>query len=263
MTDFFEGKVVLVTGSARGIGFATARLLGKRGAKVVLSDILKERLEQSAQKLKDEGVEVAARVCDVTAPAECEALVAFVLESFGRLDVLINNAGVSIVDHFENISAATAGKLVDVNVMGCVYMTIAALDALKRSQGHVVFLSSVSGIRNIPTGSMYGASKAFLRSFAESIRLELRPHGVHVGVISPGFTTTDPEKKVMKGDGAPRPIDRPPHDTPEGTARGIARVIEGRERERVTTPLGKLTLVLQRLSPGLLDLILAGRVLKN
>jgi len=263
VADYFEGKAALITGSARGIGFATAELMGRRGAKIVLSDVREDTLEQARNKLAGKGVEVMAKRADVTGCEDCQDLVRAALERFGKIDVLINNAGVSIVSRFDQVTPQTARKLVDVNVMGCIYMSIAGLEALKRSRGHLVFVSSVSGIRNIPTGSLYGASKAFLRSFAESIRLELAPEGVHVGVITPGFTTTEASKTVMKGDGTPRPIDRPPHDTPEGVARGIAALVEGRERERVLTPLGKVTHALQRLSPRLLDLVLAGRELKN
>ena len=94
------------------------------------------------------------------------------------------------------------------------------------------------------------------------MRLELKPSGVHVGVIFPGFTVSDPDKTVMRGDGTPRPINRPPHDTPEGVAKGIARLIERRERERILTPLGKLTAILQRISPALMDRIIEGRRLE-
>jgi NAD(P)-dependent dehydrogenase (short-subunit alcohol dehydrogenase family) len=261
--DYFTDKVALITGSARGIGFATARLLGGRGAKVVLSDILDDTLAQAQKRIQAEGMAVTAKRADVTVPEECEALVQAALAEFGRLDILINNAGVSIVSNFEEVKPGVARKLVDVNVMGCINMTLAALDALKQARGQVVFLSSVSGIRAIPTGSLYSASKAFVRSLAESLRLELKPYGIHVGVICPGFTTTDPSKTVMKGDGSPRPIGRPAHDTPEGVAKGIARLIERRERERVLTSLGQATAWLQRLSPSLLDRILAGRELKN
>jgi NAD(P)-dependent dehydrogenase (short-subunit alcohol dehydrogenase family) len=261
--DYFEGKVALITGSARGIGFATAELLGRRGAKIVISDILEDALAGAEEKLSKQGIEVVASLSDVTAPAKCSSLVKLTVRRFGKLDIVINNAGVSIVDRFENCTPETCEKLMDVNLMGAIYMSLAVLGALKETKGHLVFVSSVSGIRSIPTGGLYSASKAALRSLAESIRLELKEHGVHVGVISPGFTTTEAAKTVMKGDGTPRPIDRPPHDTPEGVAKGIARLIEKRERELVLTPLGKLTALLQRLSPSLLDRILYGRELKN
>jgi NAD(P)-dependent dehydrogenase (short-subunit alcohol dehydrogenase family) len=261
--DYFEGKVVLVTGSARGIGFATARLLGTCGAKVVLSDILDDRLAQAEEQLKEAGIEVMAQKADVTIFEDCKALVKAALKKFGTLDILINNAGISIVDRFENCAPEVARNLFDVNIMGQVNMSLAALESLKESRGHIIFVSSVSGIRSIPTGSLYGASKAALRSLADAIRLELAPYGIHVGVIIPGFTTTDPEKTVMKGTGEPRPINRSPHDTPEGVAKGIAGLIENRDRERVLTRLGKLTSILQRLSPSLLDRLVAGREFKN
>ncbi len=262
-SDYFSGKVALVTGSARGIGLAAARLLGDRGARVVLSDVLEETLAEAEERLKGVGIEVFASRSDVTKPEECEALVTSAIDRFGRLDVLVNNAGLSIVADLEACRPEACKKLVDVNILGSIYMTLAALDALKQAKGNLVFVSSVSGLRAIPTGSVYSASKAFLRSLAESLRLELKPHGVHVGVIFPGFTTSDSDKTVMGGDGAPRPIDRPPHDTPEGVARGIARLIEKRERERVLTKLGKATAVLQRLSPALVDRLLEGRELKH
>jgi NAD(P)-dependent dehydrogenase (short-subunit alcohol dehydrogenase family) len=263
VVDFFQDKVVLITGAARGIGLATAELLGSRGAKLVVTDVLDDSLQEAEEALRKKGVPVLTARSDVTDPEQCKGIVSRGLERFGTLDVLINNAGISIVAPFEECVPSVARKLVDVNLMGSIYMTLAALDSLKSSQGHVVFVSSVSGIRAIPTGSLYSSSKAALRSLAESLRLEFKPYGIHVGVITPGFTTTDSAKTVYQGDGTLRPIDRPPHDTPEGVAGGIATLVEKRERERVLTPLGKATSIMQRISPRLVDRILQGRELKN
>jgi len=263
VADFFQDKVVLITGAARGIGLAAAEVLGARGARLAITDVLEDALEEAGDALGKRDIPVLAVRSDVTDAAQCREAVGRTLERFGGLDVLINNAGISIVAPFEECLPEVARKLVDVNLMGSIYMTLAGLDALKRSRGHVVFVSSVSGIRAIPSGSLYSASKASLRSLAESLRLEFKPHGIHVGVITPGFTTTDAAKTVLKGDGTLRPIDRPPHDTPEGVARGIAALIEKRERERVLTPLGKATHLMQRISPRLVDRILQGRELKN
>ncbi len=261
--DYFDGKVVCITGGARGIGFAVARLLGLRGARVVISDIEDRILEEAESGLSAAGIEVVSAKADVTSYEDCRELVKVALSRFGKLDVLVNNAGISVVSNFEECTPEVCERLYRVNLIGQVFMTRAALDALKESRGQILFMSSVSGIRAIPTGSLYSSSKAALRSFAESIRLELKPYGVHVGVICPGFTTTDPRKTVMKGDGSPRPIDRPPHDTPEGVAKGVARVLENKERERVLTRMGKMTLVLQRLCPSLLDRYLQNREIKN
>jgi dehydrogenase/reductase SDR family member 7B len=261
--DYFNGKVVLITGAARGIGFATAELLAGRGASVMITDILEERLKESVSLLKSKGLDVMSVPCNVTDYESCAGAVKKTLESYGRLDILINNAGISIVANFEECTSSTCAKLMDVNFMGSVNMTLAALDALKASKGHVIFVSSGTGIRAIPTGSIYGASKAAIRSLAESLRLEFKPYGIHVGVITPGFTTSDPTKTVMKGDGMPRPIDRAPHDTPAGVAAGIAVLIEKRQRERILTPVGKIGNVLQRLSPFILDFVLARKELRN
>jgi dehydrogenase/reductase SDR family member 7B len=260
---YFSGKVVLITGSAGGIGFATASLLGSLGAKIVISDIMPDHVEKARKTLADKNIEVMAKCCDVTSPEDCKILVNKTIEKFEKLDIVINNAGISIVSNFEEIKPEVAKKLIDVNVMGSIYMSMAALDELKKSKGHLIFMASVSGVRAIPTGSIYSMSKASVRSLAESIRLELKDYGVHVGVITPGFTTTESSKTVLKGDGEKRPIDRPPHDTPEGVAKGIAKLIENRERERVLTPLGKATFILQRISPTLVDWYLTGKELKN
>jgi dehydrogenase/reductase SDR family member 7B len=257
------GKVAVVTGAARGIGFATAALLADRGARVVLSDVLDGPLAEAEQRLRSKAALVIARRCDVSEPEDCAALIRAATDRFGRLDILVNNAGVSIVAPFSEHRPETCRRLVEVNLLGSIYASLAALPALERARGHLVFVASVSGIRAIPSGALYSASKAALRSLAESLRVELRPKGVHVGVVSPGFTTSDADKTVMRGDGSPRPIHRPPHDTPEGVARAILALIEGRERERILTPLGRVTATLQRLSPSLLDRILERRALES
>lgn len=264
MPNRFQNQVALVTGSARGIGLAIATALGREGARITLSDVLLPELEQAAAALRAEGVPVLALGADVTREEDCRRLVDATLQAYdGRLDILVNNAGISIVAPFEECTAASCRKLLDVNLMGSIQMTLAALPALKAARGHLVFISSVSGIRAIPTGAVYSASKAALRSLAESLRLELRPHGVHVGVISPGFTPTESSKTVLRGDGSLRPIERPAHDTPENVARETLTLLTGRQRERVLTPLGKATFALQRLSPTLVDLALSRMHLKN
>lgn len=263
MSKDFQNKVAIITGSARGIGYAIAAELGRRGATVAISDVLDTELTEARDRLAAAGVDVIARRADITKQADCDALARATLEHAGRIDILVNNAGISIVSEFADCHPDTCAKLLDVNVVGSIRMTYAALDALKASRGHLVFISSVSGIRAIPTGAAYSASKAALRSLAESLRLELKPHGIHVGVVSPGFTPTESSKTVLQGDGTPRPIDRPAHDTPENVAAETVALIRGRQRERVLTTLGKATMVLQRVSPTLVDFVLFRMKLKN
>jgi len=259
----WSGQVVLVTGSARGIGFAIAEAFAQGGAHIVLSDVQEDLLSAARQKLSRYPGRVFTQVCDVSDASACEALIDAAQAEFGRLDVLVNNAGISIVAEFETCRPEAMKKLVEVNLLGSMYMSQAALPLIRAQRGSLVFVSSVSGIRAIPKGAIYSSSKAALRSFAESLRVELGPAGVHVGVVSPGFTTSDGAKTVMNGDGSPRPIERPAHDTPAGVAAQVVQLVRHRQRERVLTPLGKATAVLQRLSPWLLDKVLAGRELKN
>jgi len=259
----FHGKIALVTGAARGIGFATAAALGRRGASVIITDVDETRLGQSMRLLSGQGVAVHAVRADVRSFDDCRAAMAKTLERFGRLDVLVNNAGISMVSRFDQCSPEACQRLIEVNVIGSVNMTLAAVEEIKKNRGSIVFVSSVSGIRAIPEGSIYSASKAAMRSLSDALRLELASAGVHVGCICPGFTSSDPEKTVMRGDGSPRPINRPPHDTPEGVAAAIVKLIERRGREMVLTPMGRLTAILQRLSPALLERLLRGRELQN
>lgn len=259
----FANRAALITGAARGIGFATAVALGRRGAAVTITDVDEARLERAAKELAALGLSALAVRADVRSADDCRRAVKNTLEKFGRLDTLINNAGISMVSRFDQCTPEPCQRLIEINVVGSVNMTLAAVEEIKKNQGSIVFVSSVSGIRAIPEGSLYSCSKAAMRSLADALRVELAPLGVHVGTIIPGFTSSDPEKTVMTGDGADRPIDRPPHDTPEGVAAAIVKLIERRKREMVLTPLGKLTAILHRLSPALLERLLMGRTLKN
>ncbi len=259
----FHGKIALVTGAARGIGLATAAALGRRGASLIITDVDETRLEQAAQLLSDQGVAVLAVKADVRFFDDCRVAVEKTLKRFGRLDILVNNAGISMVSRFDQCAPGPCQRLIEVNLVGSVNMTLSAVAEIKKVSGSIVFVSSVSGIRAIPEGSLYSASKAALRSLADALRLELASAGVHVGCICPGFTSSDPEKTVMRGDGSPRPIARPPHDTPDRVAAAIVKMIERRRREMVLTPVGKLTAILQRLSPALLERLLRGRTLQN
>lgn len=259
----FRDRVVLITGAARGIGFATASELGAAGARVVITDIDAERIKKADQSLRSLGVQTLACVSDVSDFQSCQSVVEQALRQWGRLDILINNAAISMVAKFEDCKPEPCRKLIEVNILGMVNMTMASLKPIETSAGHLVFVSSVSGIRAIPEGSLYSASKAAMRGFADSLRVELASKRVHVGTIFPGFTSSDPEKTVMLGNGEPRPIARPPHDTPEGVAKAIRQMIEQRRAELVLTPLGKFTSIAQRVAPRLLERLLMGRSLKN
>ena len=244
-----KNRVALVTGSSRGIGLATARALAQKGARVMLNGRSPEPLEQARRLLQTEGLEVKAVAGDVSLPEDAKALVENTQEAFGRLDILINNAGLSMRSNLEEMDPASSQKMVDVNLMGCIYPTLFSLDQLKKNSGTVVFISSIAGLVGLPTGSLYSATKMALRGLADSLRCELSPHGVHVGVVYVGFTENDPVKKVLGGGGNPIAPERPGHMSQAAVAQKILGLVQKRERQTVLTPIGKLAQMAAWLSP--------------
>ncbi|MFH1150220.1 MAG: SDR family oxidoreductase [Actinomycetota bacterium] len=251
--DYFEGKVALITGASRGVGLATARELVRRGARVVISARGAERLESSRSQLARMGAEVVAVPGDVGAWEDAGAMVEAAVSAFGRLDVVVNNAGVSMRGDLAELAPEVINRVLATNLAGAMYVTRAALPAVVESGGHVVFISSIAGLFGLPGASAYCASKGGLTGLSESIRLELEPAGVHVGVVYLGFTEHDPEKRILAPDGSLVPPDRPAHHPQSLAAELILKMIERRRRRLVMTPVGKLGMVAYRVSPGLVE----------
>ena len=212
----FRGKVALISGASRGVGFATAKNLAQRGAKLVISARGEKRLESARAELAESGAEVFAVAGDVGNQADAAAMVQTAIDRFGRLDVLVNNAGVSMRGDFSDLAPAVCQQVITTNLMGSVNLSRAAVEHLIASRGHLVFISSIAGLFGLPGASVYCASKKALSGLAESLRLELIPEGVHVGVVYLGFTEHDPEKRILMADGSqehpgrPRRLARPP-----------------------------------------------------
>ncbi len=246
-------KVALITGASRGVGLATARALITRGAKVAITARGEGRLRQAEEELRALGGEVLAVAGDVGDPTAAASMVAATLERFGRLDILVNNAGVSMRGRFDELSPEVCEQVIRTNLMGAVLITRAAIDAITAARGHVLFISSIAGLFGLPGASTYCASKAALSALCESLRLELGPKGVHVGVVHLGFTEHDPEKRILAADGTPVPPDRPAHHTQAQAADLILRMIQQRKRRLIMTPAGVAGWLAYRLSPGLVE----------
>jgi len=255
--QYFAGKVAFVTGSSRGIGFATARELGRQGAAVVLNARGEERLAKARKALEDEGLTVAALQADVASPDACKAMIDEIVDRFGGLDILVNNAALMMSTGFETIGPEVYKSMVEVNVLGAIYATRCALPHLKARKGSVVFLSSIAGLVGIPDMSLYSTTKMALAGLAGSLRCELKPAGVHVGMVYPGFTQNDPEKRMFGPGGTLILPGRPPYHTQEQVAKKIATLIRKRKRQMVLTPYGKAVHLMMRVSPRFVEYVIA------
>lgn len=253
---FFYDKVALVSGASRGVGYALARELVLRGAKVAIVARGEKRLEDSRSKLMELGGEVIAIKGDVGDWDDVKRMVDTVVETFGRLDILINNAGIPMRGFFRNLTREVIDRTIQTNLIGSVYLTRAAIDLIAKSRGHVIFVSSIAGMFGLPKASTYCASKAALTVFCESLRLELIPHGIHLGVANLGFTEHDPEKRILEADGTLIPPDRPAHRTQAQVAKSILKMIKSRKRRLVMTPIGYIGWLIYRISPGLVERVL-------
>jgi NADP-dependent 3-hydroxy acid dehydrogenase YdfG len=186
-----EGKVVAITGASSGIGRATARLLAQRGATMVLGARRMDALAAVADEIAAAGGRATWRVTDVTRRADLEALVALAIEIGGKLDVIVNNAGIAPISRFDALRVDDWDAMIDVNLRGTLYGIAAALPVFQRQRcGHVVNVLSVSGLRILPTMGVYAATKNAVRTITEALRQEAGPH-LRVTEVSPGFVATD------------------------------------------------------------------------
>lgn len=257
-TGAFAGKVAIVTGSESGIGKATARALGMAGARVVLNGRMPDRLTQTADELLGEGLVVVSCLADVTCFADCERLVATAIDAFGQLDILITNASISMRAYFADMEPEVFRQVLDSNVYGTVYPLKAALPYLTESKGVVTFISSISALNGMPSGSAYCAGKAAVSNLAHTLRLELADTGIQIGVVHIGFTQNDPEKRVLDGAGRPVPIAHRPPRWQKSQAEVARRILQhiGRRRQRtVISGLGKLIVLVHTYLPRLGDWI--------
>ena len=191
--SLFPDSVVIITGASSGIGAATARSLAQDGATVVLAARDSDRLWAVHSSMKADGFRSLAVPTDVTDRTQCEALVQTTLDTFGQLDVLVNNAGVMPLSFVKNARVDEWDRMVDVNLKGVLYCTAAALPHfVAKMSGHIVNISSTAGRRVFVGGAVYCATKHAVTAFSKGLRLELGPtYGIRVTCIEPGAVATD------------------------------------------------------------------------
>lgn len=256
MKTTFSGKVAIVTGAGSGIGKSLAEKFAYRGAKVVLAARSLDRLETVAEQLRKTGAEALVFPCDVSIEEDCKALIHQTMERYGRIDFMVNNAGVSMRELFSDTSPDVLKRLMDINFWGMVYCTKYALPYLLKVKGSVTGVSSIAGFKGLPARSGYSASKFAMHGFLESLRIENLKTGLHVLVACPGFTASNIRNVALKGDGkiqGESPRDEQNMMQPEEVAVEILDAIAKRKNTLVLTTQGKFTVLLNKFFPKWMD----------
>ena len=252
---------VIITGASEGIGRALALALAGAGVQLTLAARSVERLRATAADCEARGAAVLAVPTDVAQREQCEALVAAAVQRFGRIDALVNNAGVTMWARFDAVADPSVFEtLMRVNYLGSVYATRAALPHLQRSQGLIVAVASVAGLTGVPERTGYAASKHAMIGFFESLRIELAGSGVDMTIVAPDFVRSEIHRRAIGADGTPlgtTPMQESKIMTADACAALIVRAMQRRDRMLVTSLRGRLGRLLKPFVPTLLDRIAA------
>lgn len=197
----FHDKTIIITGSTQGIGLKTAELLAHKGARLVINSRSNYKVEAALSYLREITPHVIGVTGDVSDYAFCQELNKMAIEKFGRIDILINNAGVASSGQMKDTVPGAFEKVVHINILGSIYPTLACLNEIIQQKGSILFIASVAGIVGLPTYSAYSATKRAIVSLAESLKSELADDGVFVGVNYPGFTENDVQKTIINARG--------------------------------------------------------------
>lgn len=262
-----QGKVIIITGASSGIGLACAEILAQRGACLVLAARRLDVLSGLASRLTAQyGAKVLVVQTDVSEPEACQNLVMQAMRKFNRIDVLINNAGISMRALFKDVQLSVLHRLMDVNFWGAVYCTHYALPELLKNQGSVVAVSSIAGYKGLPGRSAYSASKFAMQGFFDSLRIEHLPEKLHVLVACPGFTASNIRHVALNKDGLAQQestLNESNMHSAQSVAKAIADAITRKKRDLVLTGLGKFTVWMSRFFPGLTDRLVYKRFAKE
>ena len=192
-TALIKDKVVIITGASSGIGYATAKILAQSGAKVAVGARRLDRLEKLQKEINEQDGEILISKLDVTKKSECDSFVTKVIEKWGQVDVIVNNAGLMPLSFIKNLKIDEWDRMIDVNIKGVLYCTAAVLPTmLEKKSGHIINISSVAGRIVFPAGSIYCATKHAVTAFTEGLRQELSPRkNIRVTSIEPGVVETE------------------------------------------------------------------------
>jgi short-subunit dehydrogenase len=251
-----KDKVVIVTGASSGIGLSIATEFAQLGSKVVLAARSRDLLENICSGLTASGYDVMYVITDITKEEDCKELINRTLEKYGQLDILINNAGLSMRALFQDVDLNVLKRLFDVNFWGAVHCTRYALPYLIERKGSVVGVSSVAGFVGLPGRTGYSASKYALHGFLETLRVENLKNGLHVLILCAGYTKSDIRKKALTADGKPQgftPREEEKMMMPEDVAKALIRAVKKRRNYVILTLEGKMTALVKRIAPRFIE----------
>ncbi len=262
----FKDKVAIITGGASGIGLATARKFAQAGALPALLDMDGQALNRVEQQFKDRDTPVFVQQCDVTSQEQVFSAIDAVMQRFGRIDILFNNAGITQRSLFRDTDINVFKQVMDVNFYGSLYCTKAALPHLIASRGTIIVNESVAGIAPLLGRTGYSASKHALHGLFTSLRCEMRSLGVHVMIVCPGFIKTNLQTRALGADGKIATHEQTrigSQQTPEQVAEQIVNGVLQKKNNLVLTFMGKLGHYIHRLSPVLYEKLMTRKFKKE
>lgn len=252
-----KGKVVIITGASSGIGKACAEEFAKEGANVVLAARQYVKLCEITQEIQNTyKVKTLAVQVDVTKEEDCKALVDQTLLAMGKIDILINNAGISMRALFKDLDLNVLRQVMDINFWGAVYCTKYALPEILKNEGSIVGVSSIAGYKGLPGRTGYSASKFAMNGFLEALRTENLKNNLHVMVACPGFTASNIRNVALNSEAKPQGESSMIEEKMMSANEVATIIINGvvkRKRTLIMTGQGKLTVFLQKIFPSLLD----------
>lgn len=264
MLTYFKDKVVIVTGGTDGIGKALVEILLSIGAKVATCARNHDKLYQLQSEYAS--FPLHTMVCDVSVENDCRRFIETTLKAYGQIDILINNAGISMRALMKDADIDVFRKVMDTNFFGALYCTKYALPSIIERKGTIVGISSIAGYRGLPGRSGYSASKFALQGWLEAIRTELISENVHVMWVCPGFTTSNIRNAALNKEGNSQgesPMDEGKMMSAESCAKHILTAIKNKKRTLVLTFQGKETVLLNKLFPKLADRLTRKFFFKN
>ena len=260
----FENKVVVVTGGTDGIGKALVAEFLERGAEVSTCARTAEKLETLENEFF--GKSLFTMVADVSKEEDCKNFMEATIQKFNGIDILINNAGISMRGMFQETSLETLRRVMDINFWGTVYCTKFALNSILKNKGTIVGMSSVAGYRGLPGRSGYSASKFAVNGWLEALRTELLETGVNVMWVCPGFTRSNIRNAALNKDAKPQgesPLEEEKLMSAEECAQHIIKAISKRKRTLILTFTGKETVYMNKFFPSLTDKLTRKFFFKN